>query len=329
MIQRIGIALACFFIFTAQAMLPGFPPGVFASRTPLDASGGAPAFSGPGDAVSGAAMYWSCTRAYNAAYATGAGTACDIQRVSDSAVCTTKFAVTGFLDQTTTYCTSNTQTIVQFCNATTCGVQKMYDQSGQTLCRTVPTEPCYVTQPTQANQPILSLSCLSSKPCVQFTAASSLSLVGSFTVNTLALPYTLTGVAKSTGSPSVRGTLIGFDSVVLMSLDRGGVDNAEINCGTQVTNTALDSTWHALLGSCSSSASSMNVDGVDSSSLTQSTDITGTDHYVGQIGAGQYAQANVTELGVWPISFLAGSKNTAMCQNMQAAYGSGNFGAAC
>src|SRR4051812_47838038 len=85
------VGIACI----AQAQTPGFPPGVFNNRAALDA-GGAAAFSGPGDAVSGALAFWSCSRAYTAAYASGNGNACDIQRTSDSATCTTKFASNGY-----------------------------------------------------------------------------------------------------------------------------------------------------------------------------------------------------------------------------------------
>src|SRR5262245_58110091 len=169
--------LGCF----AQIPVTGAGKGVI---------GGAASFTGPGDAVSGAVVYWSCSRAITSAYAAGGGNACDIQRTSDNATCTTKFATNGFLDVTTAYCSSNTQTITQFCNATTCGASKMYDQTGSNNCNSG-TNPCDVVQTTQASQPTLNLSCLNSKPCLQFVQANSLFLQSATLFGTLGRPYTI------------------------------------------------------------------------------------------------------------------------------------------
>lgn len=58
------------------------------SLTTLGA-GGPPAagaaYSGPGDVVSGAQLWYSCTRGYSAAYATGSNKACNLRRASDNA----------------------------------------------------------------------------------------------------------------------------------------------------------------------------------------------------------------------------------------------------
>jgi hypothetical protein len=53
----------------AEAQLLGFPPGMFQNRAALDAPA-APSYTGPGDVISGATAFYSCARAYNAAYAT-------------------------------------------------------------------------------------------------------------------------------------------------------------------------------------------------------------------------------------------------------------------
>lgn len=71
------------------AVLSGSPANAQLSMTGAGAGGGIGAgavstYSGPGDVVSSALGFWSCTRAYNAAYATGGNKACSIRRASDS-----------------------------------------------------------------------------------------------------------------------------------------------------------------------------------------------------------------------------------------------------
>jgi hypothetical protein len=122
-----GVLLFCAGLFClaqqprAQLTLTGVGTGTF---------GGAAAYQGPGDIVSGATYFWSCTRGYTAAYASGGGNACDVQRISDSKTCTIVLTASGFADMTTTYCNSATQSVPTFCAlANDCGFTKIYDQT--------------------------------------------------------------------------------------------------------------------------------------------------------------------------------------------------------
>ena len=82
---------------SAQIMPPGFPPGVFLNRGPLDYSA-APSYTGPGDTISGASVFHSCAIAYNAAYAAGLNKACNMRRQSDNTTQDINFLATGYIN---------------------------------------------------------------------------------------------------------------------------------------------------------------------------------------------------------------------------------------
>jgi hypothetical protein len=76
-------------------------------------------YTGPGDIVSGASAWYSCTRAYDAAQASAGVNACTIRRASDNTTTTL-----------TTQSNGAVQSGASFCSGTTCCVFEMYDQTG-------------------------------------------------------------------------------------------------------------------------------------------------------------------------------------------------------
>lgn len=237
--------------------LPGFPPGAFMSRAALDPAVSAPSFSGSGNTLASAYAYWSCARAYTAAYASGGGNACDIIRASDSATCTTKFASTGFLDVTTAYCNSNTQSVTAFCTATTCKVTKAYDQSGATNCGV--TVACDATQSTDANRPVLNLSGLSGKVCMTFAGGQSLVTL---TTN-LNQPMSMSAIAERTGATTSFNDILGLDTNVQF-LFNAAANQAGIyagNVGAAQAVSASDNAYHAFQMVLNGASSIVVVDG--------------------------------------------------------------------
>lgn len=81
-------------------------------------------YVGPGDIVSFSG--WWGLRAYS--LATVGTSAVDVQRASDSAICTLVTKLDGTLDLTSGSCSGSN--ITTFCTATTCTVSKLYDQTG-------------------------------------------------------------------------------------------------------------------------------------------------------------------------------------------------------
>ncbi len=157
---------------------------------------GAAGFAGPADIVASPTTWWSCTHAVSASYASGLGNACDIVRASDSATCTIQFAATGLADVSVgTPCTGAT-TVTAFCNATTCTVTKMYDQSGTNSCGIG--VPCDMTQAVVAVQPTLTFNASGSSPGI--TCGGSQVMILTMTYSAPTQPYVVIFEAKRTGA---------------------------------------------------------------------------------------------------------------------------------
>lgn len=224
-----------------------------------------PSFSGSGDTVSGAFAYWSCARAYTAAYAAGTGNACDIIRASDSATCTIKFAASGFTDVTTAYCNSNTQNVTAFCNATTCKVTKAYDQSGATNCTTA----CDATQATDAARPVLNLSGLGSKVCMTYSGAQNLPTPAA--TAGAAQPYSFSAVSERTGSFTSFQDILGMASGGVQLLYNSVANQGGIFAGTLGAAQAIsitDSAYHAIQVALNGASSAVVVDGAATTGLS-------------------------------------------------------------
>lgn len=210
------------------------------AQVPLTGAGKAGAlvtYQGLGDLSLGTFIFYrSCSRAFTASYAAGAGALCEVTRTSDNATCTIKAAVSGFADLTTAYCSGNTQTIVQFCNATTCGVDKRTNQANPGTFDDV--------QATAANRPSLTFSGIGSLPAMTFAAASSQVLATAGTV-TQAAGFTFGSVFKRTSA--VAGGYLSFPSTT-EARGSTSADTAVMFCGSvniPITS-ALDSSWNGL-----------------------------------------------------------------------------------
>lgn len=225
-------------------------------------SGGGASFAGSGDTLSGAYVYWSCARAYSAAYASSPGNACDIIRASDSATCTIKFAATGFADVSTAYCTgTGMQSVTAFCNATTCKVTKAYDQSGATHCTTA----CDVTQATDASRPVLSLSGGPNSNTVCMTFSGSQLIQSPNITAILSQPVSASAVSERTGTFTTFGDVIGtFSNNIQPILYNNAANQGGIYAGTIGSGQAVamsDSAYHALNVVANGASSIVVVDG--------------------------------------------------------------------
>ena len=223
----------------------------------------AASYVGPGDsAVAGAALAWfSCARAYNAAYAVGgASGACDIvDTTTGVATCTIPIGTNGFADMAGTHCPTGSPTVspTTFCTVTHsgCSITKAYDQTGNGH---------HVIQATLANMPTLQLSDLNSLPTMNCGTAAALSLKSANI--TQAQPFTLSGVYIRTSGSSQQSVIGNGVASVLMG--SGSTNLAAINAGTLATKTATDNAWHGIQGLIQSTTSALNVDGSDTTGLS-------------------------------------------------------------
>jgi|SRR6266850_4159926 len=258
MLRVISALLAGLLLCAQTPMLPGFPPGTFQNRAALDATGGAPAYTGPGDTSTYFA--WGGLRAYSAAKRGNAAiNVCNVLDVACADMSTD--AVTGAL----------TVTIIggSNCSVVVCTVKTLYDQTQANNCGG---STCDWTQATIGNRPTLVVSCINSKPCMRFDAASSQKLTMANAVGSIqSQPNTLTAVAKLTGSVAFIPIMgIDGDGSIIM----GHTNNANqwrIYAGAQVAVSVSDASFHVFQGLLNGTSSNFNIDG------SNNTGDTGTD----------------------------------------------------
>jgi len=307
----------------AQAILPGFPPGVFTNRAALDP---APAggFQGPGDITSGAIAFYSCGRAYNAAYAAGANPACDLVDTGTGlATCTISFGTNGLANLTAVACPTGAPTVnvVTFCAVTHpsgCSLTKMYDQTGTGN---------HVVQATLANMPVLTFSAQNGLPCAAGTGNAAMRLATAGSISQSA-PFSATAVTERTGSFTTTQKIIsnGANASTFNFTASANSISSALGSSAAVTLTAADSSFHALLGVASATAPLFAVD----SSANTSTTTTGTTALAGSqflMGRSTGVQALlagfVCEVGIWPADL--NSSYQAMLANMRSATNGWNF----
>lgn len=278
--------------------------------------GGSAAFAGPGDAISGATAFYSCARAYNAAYATGLGNLCIIADVATGATtCTMKAAATGFADLTSALCAGGTQTVSAFCTAnTSCVVTQMYDQSGSNACNGA--SACDIAQATLASMPALAFSALNSLPCVTFnqkalTSTHALTLAQPVTL-TLAMKRTTVAVANIFGDTGGSITIFQPNSANVVQLFAGSNSS---------TVSMSDNAYHGLQVIANGASSTINVGGSGTGISAGTNGWSNTDvdlGYLTSFGGGLIG--SVCEAGIWPVGFSSGNQTT-MYSNMSGSSG--------
>lgn len=290
-------------------MMPG--PG-----TPHSAGS---SYTGPGDVVSGATVFFSCARAYNATYANGTNPLCDLV---DSAaptvvICTLRVATTGFADLTGTYCTGSVTPTAKCAAATggVCNVKQAYDQSGAGN---------NATNSTAASQPVLTFSGANSLPGMTCAQASGTLLLtaASFTPS---LPYTFAGVAKRTASPTIAGALAGF----VTTPNRLGFSNASGTiAGTLDDVTVLtvgsqtENAFHALQYVADTSPNAVIAsDGTEVSGNSGAGTPSAKQFRVCRYSPGGSLTGVLMEVGWWATTGFSGGQRTSMNGNMHGANG--------
>lgn len=283
------------------------PAGAFATSLSLTGAGqaasggGGGGYTGPGDIVGSAKAFYGL-RAYNATLAAAGTTkAVKIVRASDSQTCDLLIATSGDLGNTAN-CSGagNGTAAATFCNATTCTIDTWYDQVGG----------FNATNGTVAQQPVLTFSCVNSKPCAVFTGSSSQFVEATTSTNTVQ-PLTVSAVAIRTGTFTSQNDILSGANGVWFDSSANHVGGWFSGSSTV---TASDSAWHALQFVITGASSTINVDGTSNAASGMGTGDLSADYYLGAQSGSSFLTGKITEVGVWPATFNS-TQQTNMCHN--------------
>jgi hypothetical protein len=282
------------------------------------ATGGGGSYTGPGD-VNGAAVAWWGLRAYNAAYAApGTNPAADVIASGNGVVvCTLRIATTGGVDLAGSYCAGTTPALAcAAANGGSCKVAQLYDQTGNGN---------HVASDTLARMPLLTFSAVGSLPGMTFSTASTSYLSSASVTGGPAQPFTVSYVAKRTGSTAALSSVFGGGGVAVQTGFDATAGNLYIyggNVATFGSGTITEGNFHAVQNIyITSTTSTINADGASSGALNEgSGDLTTATTLV--VGAAAFGGGNgltgvILECGVW-----AGNKsaNTSSMNSNQHTY---------
>lgn len=317
----IGFLLALALLFAPDSAHAGMGTSRDSNyNVAIVAAGGG--YTGPGDIVSGA-VAWYGLRAYTAAIAAAATQKLvNIRNTATSETCDVIVATNGgFGNVANCSASSSGDTVAVFCaeSSGSCAVTEAYDQSGNAN---------NATQVTAADQPTLTPSCIGSLPCMAFVGATPTTLIA--TISTVIVPYSMSAMGKTTHSTNADFLISGntsFNSA--LAIQNTFSDGPYIRGGSGVDQIAWNNSYpvlFALNGSVTGSTTSfINANGT----VATGTSVSGS--FVTPITIGGNSSpltGMATEMGLWPSAFTTGNA-TSICQNQQAYYGAGNFGASC
>lgn len=299
----------------AQSPISAFPPGTFSNKAALDAAPAA-TYQGPGDIVASATAWGSCARAYNAAYANGTNSLCDLKDKTTGtvAICTLRIKTTGFVDLTGSYCTGSTTPTVACAAAAggACVVSKIYDQTGNGND---------FVQATAADMPAIIFGDINGLPSINCGTGATIFVPTTTTFTTNSFSHSVayirtTGTAAGGAFGSAGNGWLGAGS---------GANLAQINNASSATESATDNAWHGLqgvFGVSSNTTVSLNVDGNDFTGLSAGT--------AGMVSANvrfcrcngvQFANGKVVEAGFWNTVQFNATQRGNLYQNMHGASG--------
>jgi hypothetical protein len=242
-------------------------------------------YTGPGDLVSGATGWWSCARAYSAAFAAGGTPIMDLVDQAGANSIAINILSTGFVDLAaiSNWVTAHTVTTIR--------VTKLYDQTGNGL---------HATNATLTTMPALTLSALNGLPVMTLTAARGDRLNTATT--TQAQPFSFSGVAQRTANFTTEQGILGVTPTTIDMSFNSATNQAKLTAGTVLTATASNSAWHTL-SAVFNGASPNSILVVDGSATTGSggaNALSAVGLRIGRSSAGGSLDGQIAECGIWP-----------------------------
>jgi hypothetical protein len=250
---------------------------------------------GPGDVVSGATAWWGL-RAYSGAIATaGTQPLVNLRNGSTAEQCDVLPAKNGGLGLTAN-CTgaSNGQIATDFCNAVTCFVTKLYDQTGNGRD---------AIQATAANQPTFIPDHIGSQPCIRYTLANSTILKATIPALSQPTSYSFVfDIVSASGSGGTLSIMSGFAASGQQQIYYNAAAQIVAYAGSFLTanNAGLLNAEYAAAVLMNNTSSSVDV---NSFSVGGTTGAGATTTAMGLGGrpnlAAVYSDMNMCESGVW------------------------------
>jgi Concanavalin A-like lectin/glucanases superfamily len=291
------------------------------AQVPLTHAGlGAPSsgYQGPGDVVSGALAWWG-VRCYNTAYA---GNVMDITDTSTGNTtgtrlqCSSGGTVSALVSGSAcTFVTGNACSTLATTCATSCNVEKLYDQSGNTNCSSAA---CDLSQATNATRPTLNTNCVNGKICLVWSASTT-QYLSNASQYTTTQPFSVSAYVQRTQNNTTQQIFFSCSGGASQAGFSPSTNSIYMFSGSaQPTATASDGSFHALQLVFNNASSTFYVDGSSTSaSLTSSTGCANVNSiFLGVASGGVSAtkmEGELTEEGVWASGFnstQAGSMTT-------------------
>jgi hypothetical protein len=281
-------------------VLPGFPPGAFENTAALSNVGAAPSYVGPGDVVASAYEWWGL-RAYSAAYATATGRIANICTPAD-AVCADVLS-----DTNGNFNLAGTPSLT--CNnvGSICTVKILYDQSGSTNC-SGPVA-CDVSSNTIANRPILTINCIGSLPCMNFSTNSQVLIGVANQASSQAQPITISGIIERTANFTTQEVALSISGGTTQLYFPATTGQIAGYAGSVSVAAAANSVFHAVQWLASGASSILYIDG-SSNSVNSGTLAINSGSTSSIAGSGGLNAGNIMELGIWASAFSAGNQSS-------------------
>ncbi len=297
-------ALALFPVLaSAQSPIRAFPPGVFQNRAAMDA---APivGYQGPGDIVSGALAWGSCSRVYSVSLASTSTSMCDLVDTATGtvAICTLRGSSTGFVDLAGSYCVGST-TPATACAAAAggaCRVSKVNDQIGGTSGW---------INATNSTRPTLTFSAINGLPGITCTAAANSLLATSTTFGSggtvaISSPFTWVAVAERNNNTGVEQSVLGWTTSPNGLL---GFNNAAAtavvtadNASKVTLGSVADNAFHAMIGIVNSTTTGvLAVDGIENTGTTATSVPANVTSRLCRSAGGISLDGFIMEAGLW------------------------------
>jgi hypothetical protein len=275
------------------------------SRAPAAAA----SYTGPGDVVSGASV-WYGLRGYTAAYSTGSNPAVDLVDQAGANTTTINILSDGTLD------VASIATWVSANSVTTIKVTKLYDQVGTKHA----SQATLATMPELVLGPVTGLT--STRPAMVFANAQALVTA---TAPNVAQPLTFSSVSIRTSGTIDVGMMAGDTGNDAEMIYRGSNVAGVFAGGSVATQSQTDNSWHSFHGVFNGASSLLNVDGSSGSTASAGTNGLPDAHQL-RIGrdsfqpSGSWLTGRINEAGVWP-SALSGTNMTDLYNNQKTYWG--------
>lgn len=243
-------------------------------------------YTGPGDLASGASAWWSCARAYSAAFAAGGTPIMDLVDQAGANSIAINILSTGFVD------TAAIAAWVTANSVSTIRVTKLYDQTGNGL---------HATNATLSTMPALTLNALNSLPVMTFTNARGDRL--NTATFTLAQPFSMNGVSQRTANFTTEQGILGATPTVIDLAFNSSTNTALVRSGSSLTRTANNSAWHTLSGVYNGASSAIVIDGTATTGAGGTNGFSAVSLRIGRSSAGGSIDGQIADVGLWPYAF--------------------------